>query len=112
MCIIIWVNKEQFDDERARIEKRREQCSRRMFSKFFPCQTSPYEYAEHPTVMNHQHGSNEINRPDSVLLPRYSSYRRTAKEPRKDDKTEIEVQEEDYILATESGLGRKSEEHS
>jgi hypothetical protein len=107
MCIIIW-DKEQFDDERARIEKRREQrrC-RRMFSKFFPCQTSPPEYAEHPTVMIHQHGSNEINRPDSVSLPRYASYRRTAK-ARKDDKTEIEMQEEDYILATESGLGRRN----
>jgi hypothetical protein len=97
MCIIIWVGKKQFDEERARITERRE----RMFYRCSPLYpTSTPEYAEHPSVVIHQHDSKRTNRPDSVSLPRYANYRRR----------EVKIQEEN--LASEGELSEKLEEHS
>lgn len=72
MCI--WFGKRRFDEERVRISERK---GGRKFSGCFPLRpTSTPKYAEHPSVVIHQHDLKRVYRPDSVSLPRYANYRR------------------------------------
>jgi hypothetical protein len=77
MCLIIFVNKDQFQAVQERIDelKFRRAC-RRLVSKFSPARgTSPPPYTEGASVQQAPRKAT-FKRPDSLTLPMYASYRK------------------------------------
>lgn len=77
MCIIFFVNKDQFQAEKERINGSRfRHACRRLVSKFSPArETSPPLYTEGASVQKGPRKAT-FKRPDSLTLPMYTSYRK------------------------------------
>ena len=76
MCIVIWVKRDQFEEERTRIWGKPRDIWHRLTSTFSSkSDHSPPQYTAMPTAPN-RYARPAIMRPSSLTLPIYAGYRK------------------------------------
>lgn len=90
MCIIIWVSKEKFEQLEGRIRQHRYNKLMAKLSRFSPRKPSPPEYDQDLVIKVHQNHIPAFERPDSLSLPKYTSYRNNGKRQRVDEEKKVD----------------------